>query len=158
MGDQAYNCLIHFYKRFCTTEARMHAEFLNIMVYDYLTQIDPKLAKKFKKEANVTEELPSGSPGIKDIVQFFKETSPEKSNHQVEGEKSKKKEKKIKEEDAVEMDIPKKSKKSKKVEVELNDAAERPADSEGNQSKKAKKTKSDEASEVSTKKAKKSKK
>ena len=75
----------------------MSAEFLNMMVYDYLAQIDPKLAMKFKKEANVTGELPPGSPTVTEIVQFFKETSPGKLTPPGE-EKGTKKKKKCKEE------------------------------------------------------------
>merc|ERR1712013_708211 len=69
------------------------------MSADYLTQIDLKLAAKFKKEVNVMGELPPGSPTVNEIVQFFKETSPEKFNPPpVAEEASKKKKKKCKEE------------------------------------------------------------
>jgi len=99
----------------------MSAEFLNMMVYDYLAQIDPKLAMKFKKEANVTGELPPGSPTVTEIVQFFKETSPGKLTPPGE-EKGTKKKKKCKEEksaekvitEAEEVVASKKSKKNKK--------------------------------------------
>eukprot|EP00092_Neocalanus_flemingeri_P048219 GFUD01054949.1.p1 GENE.GFUD01054949.1~~GFUD01054949.1.p1 ORF type:complete len:125 (-),score=56.41 GFUD01054949.1:146-520(-) len=56
----------------------MYTELLNSVVYDYLTQVDPKLAKKFKKEANVPEQLPPGSPGIAEIVKHFNETATKK--------------------------------------------------------------------------------
>eukprot|EP00092_Neocalanus_flemingeri_P008512 GFUD01009169.1.p1 GENE.GFUD01009169.1~~GFUD01009169.1.p1 ORF type:complete len:128 (-),score=52.10 GFUD01009169.1:131-514(-) len=56
----------------------MYTELLNCVVYDYLTQVDPKMAKKFKKEANVPEQLPPGSPGIAEIVKHFNETATKK--------------------------------------------------------------------------------
>ena len=81
----------------------MYTEYLNIIVYDYLSQVDPKLAKKFKKEANVTEELPPGSPAIGEIVKFFNETSPKKLKRELEPAE-------------VEAAVPKKDKKAKKAE------------------------------------------
>ena len=88
-----------FQKASMPTDLTMSADYLNIMVYDYLTQIDLKLAAKFKKEVNVMGELPPGSPTVNEIVQFFKETSPEKFNPPpLAEEASKKKKKKCKEE------------------------------------------------------------
>merc|ERR1712179_164153 len=133
----AYNCLIHFCKRnHPLIEITMSADFLNLMVYDYLAQLDPKLAMKFKKETNVTGELPPGTPTVTGIVQFFKETSPGKLNPPVvEKEANKKKKKKSKEEkseevvaQAEEVTVP--PKKSKKKDKENTELAEKPSQSE----------------------------
>jgi len=140
----------------------MYTEYLNIIVYDYLAQVDPKLAKKFKKEANVTEELPPGTPAIGDVVKFFNETSPKKLKRELEPA----------EEEAV---VPKKDKKAKKAEKNVSEAAavKETAEEEAppaQKSKKAKKAKKDSApaavedpvveteEAVSSKKSKKSKK
>eukprot|EP00091_Calanus_sinicus_P024273 TRINITY_DN8600_c0_g1_i1.p1 TRINITY_DN8600_c0_g1~~TRINITY_DN8600_c0_g1_i1.p1 ORF type:complete len:146 (-),score=71.17 TRINITY_DN8600_c0_g1_i1:105-542(-) len=116
----------------------MYTEYLNIIVHDYLAQVDPKLAKKFKKEANVTEELPSGSPAIGDVVRFFNETSPKKLKRELEPDA---------EEETV---VPKKDKKAKKAEKILAEAAvKEPAEEEeaasAEQNKKVKKAKKDSA-------------
>ena len=78
----------------------MYTEYLNIIVHDYLAQVDPKLAKKFKKEANVTEQLPPGTPKIEEVVKFFNETSPKKVKI-VEEEEVGKKSKKVKKNEKV---------------------------------------------------------
>jgi len=62
----------------------MDTQFVNCLVYDYMSTVDAKLAKKFKKEAKVTQELPPGSPGISDILKHFNETSA-KQNKRVLG-------------------------------------------------------------------------
>ena len=129
----------------------MYTEYLNIIVYDYLAQVDPKLAKKFKKEANVTEELPPGSPAIGDVVKFFNETSPKKLKRELEPAK----------EETVEPKKDKKAKKAEKVSYSLNitlslilvqnaaeaDAVKESAEDEvpAQKSKKAKKAKKDSA-------------
>eukprot|EP00090_Calanus_glacialis_P001176 TRINITY_DN10815_c0_g1_i1.p1 TRINITY_DN10815_c0_g1~~TRINITY_DN10815_c0_g1_i1.p1 ORF type:complete len:138 (-),score=55.83 TRINITY_DN10815_c0_g1_i1:110-523(-) len=133
----------------------MYTEYLNIIVYDYLSQVDPKLAKKFKKEANVTEELPPGSPAIGEIVKFFNETSPKKIKRELEPA----------EEEAV---VPKKDKKAKKAEKNAAEAsaAKEPAEDEAVPALKSKKAKAaveevpvvKEEDAVSSKKSKKSKK
>jgi len=115
----------------------MYTEYLNIIVYDYLAQVDPKLAKKFKKEANVTEELPPGTPAIGDVVKFFNETSPKKLKRELEPA----------EEEAA---VPKKDKKAKKAEKNAAEAAAVKETAEGEappaqKSKKAKKAKKDSA-------------
>jgi len=114
----------------------MYTEYLNIIVYDYLAQVDPKLAKKFKKEANVTEELPPGTPAIGDVVKFFNETSPKKLKRELEP--------------AEEAIVPKKDKKAKKAEKNVAEAAavKETAEEEAppaQKSKKAKKAKKDSA-------------
>ena len=53
----------------------MDPDYLNCLVHDYISTVDPKLAKKFKKEAKLTSELPPGSPVIGDVVKYFNETS-----------------------------------------------------------------------------------
>ena len=53
----------------------MDPDYLNCMVHDYISTVDPKLAKKFKKEAKLTSELPPGSPVIGDVVKYFNKTS-----------------------------------------------------------------------------------
>merc|ERR1711909_115728 len=120
-------------------EITMSADFLNLMVYDYLAQLDPKLAMKFKKETNVTGELPPGTPTVTEIVQFFEETSPGKLNPPVvEKEANKKKKKKSKEEEKSEEVVaqaeeetvpPKKSKKNKK-DKENTELAKKPSQAE----------------------------
>jgi len=110
----------------------MYTEYLNIIVYDYLAQVDPKLAKKFKKEANVTEELPPGTPAIGDVVKFFNETSPKKLKRELEPA----------EEEAV---VPKKDKKAKKAEKNAAKAAAEEEAAPAQKSKKAKKAKKDSA-------------
>merc|ERR1711942_621375 len=111
-------------------------DYLNIMVYDYLTQNYLKLAAKFKKEVNVTGELPPGSPTVSEVVQFFKETSPEKFNPPpLVEEASKKKNKKRKEEEsAVDVDaqvqeetVPTKKKKKNKKAEEDPEVVEKPS-------------------------------
>ena len=52
--------------------------FMGSLVYDWLLSAgDEKLAKKFKKEAKA-EPLPPNSPRLADIVEHYKETSPQK--------------------------------------------------------------------------------
>eukprot|EP00090_Calanus_glacialis_P040971 TRINITY_DN717_c0_g1_i5.p1 TRINITY_DN717_c0_g1~~TRINITY_DN717_c0_g1_i5.p1 ORF type:complete len:381 (+),score=141.73 TRINITY_DN717_c0_g1_i5:60-1145(+) len=53
----------------------MDPDYLNCLVHDYISTVDQKLAKKFKKEAKLTSELPPGSPVIGDVVKYFNETS-----------------------------------------------------------------------------------
>merc|ERR1712179_838979 len=45
------------------------------MLYDYMSEINKKLAKKFKKESNMTVEIPSEAPDLREIVKYFTETS-----------------------------------------------------------------------------------
>ena len=49
-----------------------------------MSTVDAKLAKKFKKEAKVTQELPPGSPGIADILKHFNETSAKQNKRELE--------------------------------------------------------------------------
>ena len=56
----------------------MTVSFMDSLVYDWLlNEGDEKLAKKFKKEADL-EPLPPNSPRLADIVEHYKETSPQK--------------------------------------------------------------------------------
>lgn len=57
------------------TSFTMLDEYLNRIVYDYMSEINKKLAKKFKKESNMTVELPSEAPDLREIVKYFTETS-----------------------------------------------------------------------------------
>ena len=50
-------------------------DYLNRIVYDYMSEINKKLAKKFKKASNMTVELPSEAPDLREIVKYFTETS-----------------------------------------------------------------------------------
>ena len=47
--------------------------FLACLVHDYISTVDPKLANKFKKEANLSSQLDPGSPALGDVVLHFKE-------------------------------------------------------------------------------------
>jgi len=58
------------------TAVLMLDEYLNMIVHDYMVDINQNLAKKFKKEVKMTSELPLGSPGLREVVEYFKETSP----------------------------------------------------------------------------------
>ena len=62
----------------------MDTQYINCLVYDYMAKVDTKLAKKFLKEAKVTEQLPPGSPGIGDIAKHFNETSSKKIKRKIE--------------------------------------------------------------------------
>ena len=62
----------------------MDNQYINCLVYDYMAKVDTKLAKKFMKEAKVTEQLPPGSPGIGDIAKYFNETSSKKIKRKIE--------------------------------------------------------------------------
>ena len=55
----------------------MESGLLNSLVGDYLASLGSKLAEKFKKETKATP-LPPGSPGLKEMVKHFNETSPTK--------------------------------------------------------------------------------
>ena len=48
---------------------------LNTLVFDYLSNINPKAANLFKKEVK-PKALAVGSPGIKEIYTFFEANSP----------------------------------------------------------------------------------
>ena len=50
---------------------------INSLVYDYLTAVSPKVAKKFK-ELVKPEELPTGSPKIKEIISTFNSSPPKR--------------------------------------------------------------------------------
>jgi len=62
----------------------MDTQYINCLVYDYMAKVDTKLAKKFMKEAKVTEQLPPGSPGIGDILKHFNETSKKMIKRKIE--------------------------------------------------------------------------
>jgi len=55
----------------------MDSGLLNSLVGDYLASLGSKLAEKFKKETKATP-LPPGSPGLKEMVKHFNESSPTK--------------------------------------------------------------------------------
>jgi len=57
----------------------METSFVNSVVYHHMLQIDPKLAKTFKKKTEVPEIIPSDSPGLAEIVKHFIEKSGELS-------------------------------------------------------------------------------
>jgi len=46
---------------------------VNNIVLNYLAIVTPKLAKKFRKDVNILGDLPTGSPRLFDIVEYFKE-------------------------------------------------------------------------------------
>ena len=50
---------------------------INSLVYDYLSAISPKVAKKFMEVAK-PEALPAGSPKIKEIVSTFNSSAPKR--------------------------------------------------------------------------------
>ena len=56
--------------------------FLNSLVYGWLSTAAPELATKFKKETNV-EALPPGSPQLKEMVEHYKATSGSKRKAEV---------------------------------------------------------------------------
>eukprot|EP00092_Neocalanus_flemingeri_P026239 GFUD01028440.1.p1 GENE.GFUD01028440.1~~GFUD01028440.1.p1 ORF type:complete len:386 (-),score=125.17 GFUD01028440.1:24-1181(-) len=68
----------------------MDSQFVDCLVHDYMATVHTKLAKKFKKEAKVTQQLPPGSPGIVEIFKHFKETSSKgiKRKHAMDEEES----------------------------------------------------------------------
>merc|ERR1712080_492950 len=47
----------------------------NSLVYNFLSEQDPALAKKFKKTTNPSP-LPDGSPSLGEIARFYHQTSP----------------------------------------------------------------------------------
>jgi len=51
-------------------------EYINMIVYDYMSEINQKLAKKFKKTLDMTVELPPEAPDLRKVVEYFAETSP----------------------------------------------------------------------------------
>jgi len=51
-------------------------EYINIIVHDYMSEVNQKLAKKFKKELDMIVELPPGAPNLRKVVEYFAETSP----------------------------------------------------------------------------------
>jgi len=53
----------------------MESEYANCLVYEYLTSVNKKIAKMFKKHKRLTEELPPSSPTIADVVKHFKDTA-----------------------------------------------------------------------------------
>ena len=53
----------------------MESEYANCLVYEYLTSVNKKIAKMFKKHKRLTEELPPCSPTIADVVKHFKDTA-----------------------------------------------------------------------------------
>jgi len=57
---------------------------LACLVHDYISSVDPKLAKKFKKEANFDSDLPPGSPSLGDVVKHFKEKMNPKIKRKIE--------------------------------------------------------------------------
>jgi len=58
--------------------------FLACLVHDYISTVDPKLAKKFKKEANISTQLGPGSPALGDVVLHFKEKMDPKIKRKIE--------------------------------------------------------------------------
>jgi len=50
--------------------------YINMIVYDYMSEINQKLAKKFKKTLDMTVELPPEAPDLRKVVEYFAETSP----------------------------------------------------------------------------------
>ena len=54
----------------------MHDEYLNMIIYDYMAEINQKLAKKFKKETKLPVELPKGAPNLREVVSYFALTAP----------------------------------------------------------------------------------
>merc|ERR1711935_72413 len=46
-------------------------DYVNSLVYSYLSDVGPKLAEKFKKETNA-EPMPPGSPTIQKVIEHFK--------------------------------------------------------------------------------------
>ena len=54
----------------------MHDEYLNMIIYDYMAEINQKLAKKFKKETKLPVELPEGAPNLREVVSYFALTAP----------------------------------------------------------------------------------
>ena len=57
---------------------------LACLVHDYISSVDPKLAKKFKKEAHFDSDLPPGSPSLGDVVKHFKEKMNPKIKRKIE--------------------------------------------------------------------------
>ena len=58
----------------------MESEYANCLVYEYLTSVNKKIAKMFKKHKRLTEELPPCSPTIADVVKHFKDTATTTEN------------------------------------------------------------------------------
>jgi len=74
----------------------MESEYVNCLVYEYLTTVNKKLAKMFKKHKRLTGELPPGSPSVAEVVKHFRETATstieiEPSDHMTEESSTKKK-------------------------------------------------------------------
>jgi len=67
----------------------MDTELVNTLVYDYMLTVNPKIAEKFKKKTNLTQQLPPGSPlAIADVVKHFNDTSNTDKKRKVEDEES----------------------------------------------------------------------
>jgi hypothetical protein len=50
---------------------------LKSLVHQFLTEVDPKVANVFKKNQK-PKGLPTDSPGLKEIVNFYEKNSPVK--------------------------------------------------------------------------------
>jgi hypothetical protein len=50
---------------------------LKSLVHGFLTEVDPKVANMFKKNQK-PKGLPTDSPGLKEIVNFYEQNSPVK--------------------------------------------------------------------------------
>jgi len=66
----------------------MDTELVNSLVYDYMNTVSAKLAEKFKKETNLTKQLPSGSPAIGEVIKHFHDTSNTDMKRKIETEDS----------------------------------------------------------------------
>jgi len=62
----------------------MTTKYLNSLVYEHLLQVDKNLAEQFKKEANVTENLPEKAPRILEIVRHYKNTADKEMRSKLE--------------------------------------------------------------------------
>jgi len=90
--------LIHFYKRYCQAELSFifaeectmdpDTDYVKWTVHQYLAMVAPKLAKKFKKEANLVTDLPPGSPALVDIVQHYNDTARQDTKRKASQESS----------------------------------------------------------------------
>jgi len=50
-------------------------DFQKVLIYEYIAEVNQKLAKKFKKGSNMMLKLPTGSPNLREVFKHFKETS-----------------------------------------------------------------------------------